>query len=151
MRRIFVFLLLVQATSTFAQNELSNTKARYESYFAKFIKFYNGAQLDSLNRMVADKWGRQEIKSMHEELGTVTSWKYIGPYKSETDVSGNLMCYFKLVFSKPAKMKPIVGFDRSGIDGKKIHAASIALGKDNKIYGMRFITSSPEIDSMIAQ
>ncbi len=153
MRYTFLFILLIYSATTFAQSGVpdNKTKARYEAAFTRFIKYYNASQSDSLNLMMDTQWGKNEISDMHDQLGVVKSWKYIGPFKSETDTKGNLMCYFKLVFDKPTKMRPIGGFDRSGVDGKKIHAASIALTNENKIFGMRFITSSPAIDSLIAR
>jgi len=146
----------------FAQQELAygKTKANYEFVFGKFVKFFNNEQSDSIINITSDtytesdkmiSWSVEQIKNEKEELGSIISYKYIGPYGGRIDVDGNPMAYFKLVFDKPAKMKGEKPFDFPEMNGKKEHAACISLDKEGKIYGWGFITSSPDIDSMISR
>ena len=152
---LLVSLFFILSATTYAQTKLSfgKTKADYQRVFGKFIKYYNSGQVDSIQNLFSDRWGDSKEKSWNEnnikhtkdELGEIISYKYIGPFEKRIDVDSNLMPYFKLVFSKPAVS------DVKSINGKRVHAACISLDKNNKILGIAFITSSPEIDSMISK
>jgi hypothetical protein len=82
---------------------------------------------------------------MRSEFGKVVSCKYIGPFEHRTDTDSNIMAYFKVVFDRPAQNS------FSSMNGKKEHAACISLDKKDKILGMGFLTSAPEIDSLISK
>jgi hypothetical protein len=149
-KAIAILWLVIIASTALAQNK---TKEDYENVFGQYVRFYNNIKADSLSRLFfnSEEWTQQSLREQHASVGKIVSFKYIGPFKDETDVYGNVMAYFKVTFDKVADIKDTTFFGPSPFNGKRNHAAGIALDKNNKIAGRRLFTTSEQIDSLIAQ
>jgi len=118
---IFFFLLPIAA--------VSQTTKDYEHAMAKFQKFYNAGQGDSINAMfghfgdetqkIRSLWTNEINASSLEKYGTLKSFKFIGIDTTDPDK----VYVFKTVFSKKGAM-----------------TSSLTLYKDNKLGDFRFPT-----------
>ncbi len=132
MKRIMLLLCAIPVIS------FGQTKADYENAMAKFMKFYNAGQGDSINAMFSSSW--DDMKKTHplwtneqnndllKEYGTLQSFRFIGI--DETDPAK--VYVFKTVYSKA---------------GTK--TTSLTLDKDHKLGTFRFITSSNGIKKLL--
>jgi len=148
MKKVLLLAVLCYSNFTFAQQK---TDSVYERAFGEFVRYYNTIKPDSMAKLFndnSDNWTSDNLKKQHEEWGKIVAFKYIGPFKNETDVEGNVMVYFKVSFDKKAYLKE---GSSNVFNGKNIHAAAIALNNENIIVGRRLFTSSPSVDSLIAQ
>lgn len=127
---ILVFLLPITVAG--------QSKTDYENTLAKFQKFYNAGQGDSINAMfghIPDDikttrplWTNEENESMLEKYGTLKSFRFIGIDKSDPDK----VCVFETIFSKA---------------GAK--TTSLTLYKDHSLGTFRFITTSESINELL--
>jgi hypothetical protein len=150
MKKALLLVVLCYSNFTFAQQK---TASVYQRAFSDFARYYNTIQPDSMTKLFKqvsayNYWTRDNLKKQQEEMGKIIGFKYIGPFENETDVEGNVMVYFKVTFDKKAHCKDKFS---SAFNGKNIHAAAIALNNENIIVGRRLFTSSPSVDSLIAQ
>lgn len=114
------------------------SKADYEHAMAKFQKFYNKGQGDSINAMFAHipdemkssntLWTNSNIASLLKEYGTLKSFRFIGIDKSDP----NEVYVFKTIFSKA---------------GAK--TTSLTLYEDYSLGTFRLITSSESINELL--
>lgn len=129
----FLLLMLMLPAMAAAQ-----TKEDYKNVMAKFVKYYNNNQIDSICTLFPDekssgkecfyKWAEGKGGSGLEEYGPITDYSYLG--KDETDQEK--VTVFKVDFSK-----------------KGTKAMSFTLGSNNKFGTFRFETSSDEIEKML--
>ena len=125
MKYILVICLLVPLLS-FAQK-----KADYEHVMARFARYYNNIQADSINLLDMEGksfWSNKDIKYGQEKYGTILSYKYLGIDTTDP----NKVRVFKIKFSK-----------------KGPSAISFTLNKTNHTETFRFVTSSDEIERML--
>jgi hypothetical protein len=114
------------------------SKTDYENAMAKFQKFYNAGQGDSINAMFGHRpdeikssrplWTNDENISLLEEFGTLQSYRFIGIDKSDP----NKVYVFETIFSKA---------------GAK--TTSLTLYKDYSVGTFRFITTSESITDLL--
>jgi hypothetical protein len=106
----------------------------YENAMAKFKKFYNAGQGDSLYVLFGRKWNKSWTNDIVAEslkkYGKLKSFKFIGT----DDEEPNKVYVFKSTFSK-------VG----------IKAISLKMEKDNDISMFRFVTSSDGINELLSK
>lgn len=131
--KAFLLLLLMLPAMAVAQ-----TKEDYKNVMAKFVKYYNNNQIDSICTLFPDekssgkecfyKWANAKAPGMLEEYGQITDYRYLG--KDETDQEK--VTVFKVDFSK-----------------KGTKAMSFTLGSDNKFGTFRFDTVTREINKML--
>ena len=108
------------------------SKTDYENVMARFEKFYNAGQGDSINVLFGQNWGEtwSETKAADylKDYGKLKSIKFIGIDKEDP----NKVYVFKSVFSNV---------------GTK--AISLKMEKDNSLSIFRFITSSKSINELL--
>jgi len=114
------------------------SKTDYENAMAKFQRFYNTGQGDSINAMfghIPDDmkssrrlWTNDENAARLKEFGTLKSFKFIGIDKSDP----NKVYVFETIFSKA---------------GAK--TTSLTLYKDYSVGTFRFITTSENINELL--
>ena len=114
------------------------SKTDYENAMAKFQRFYNTGQGDSINAMfghIPDDmkssrplWTNDENAARLKEFGTLKSFKFIGIDKSDP----NKVYVFETIFSKA---------------GAK--TTSLTLYKDYSVGTFRFITTSESINELL--
>jgi len=125
-----VLLLLLLPAMSFAQ-----TKADYEHAAARFKKFYNAGQADSIANMWPESdrkntmWSAPLIADLHKQYGIMISYSWLG--KDPEDP--NDIAVFKTEFTKAMHK-----------------TTSFSLDKNNKLGTFRFITRSSSIDKMLA-
>lgn len=132
MKGLVLLLLMLPAMAT------AQTKQDYKNVMAKFVKYYNNNQVDSICTLFPDekssgrecfyKWANAKAPGMLEEYGPITDYSYLG--KDETDQE--TVTVFKVDFSK-----------------KGTKAMSFTLDSNNKFGTFRFETSSDEIEKML--
>ena len=114
----------------------AQTKADYEIAIARFTKFYNSKQADSIQNMWSPKednmWDVKMTEGVNKKYGKIVSYKYLGIDSTDTEQHG--LAVFKIQFSKA---------------GKK--ALSLTMEKGKYLGTFRFITSSPHIDKMLRE
>jgi hypothetical protein len=109
----------------------------YERTFARFVKFYNNEQSDSIANMwigdegIDNMWNPDLIKTLHSEYGTIVSYSYLGIDKEDPNPG---LAVFKTKLSKA---------------GWK--TTSFTIESDGSLGTFRFITSSDGIDKMLAK
>lgn len=125
----FVFLLPIIATA--------QTKSDYQQAMAKFQRFYNAGQGDSICTMfhldnpltqLKFMWSNEKTAEALKQFGTLKSFKYIGVDKTDVDT----VRVFQTFFSKA---------------GEK--TTSLTLHKDYRLGNFRFITTSDGIDELL--
>ena len=114
------------------------TTADYNLAIVKFKKFYNAGQGDSINAMFGHSWDQAKAyKSLWtndgttkllNDLGTITSFKFIGIDKSDPQK----VHVYQAIFSKV---------------GQK--TTSFTLDKQNSLSTFRLVTSSNGIDKLV--
>lgn len=129
----FLLLMLMLPAMAAAQ-----TKEDYKNVMAKFVKYYNNNQVDSICTLFPDekssgrecfyKWANAKAPGMLEEYGPITDYSYLG--KDETD--HEKVTVFKVDFSK-----------------KGTKAMSFTLYSNNKFGTFRFDTVTREINKML--
>jgi hypothetical protein len=127
---ILMFLLPITAAG--------QSKTDYESTLAKFQKFYNAGQGDSINAMFGHLpddiksgtplWTNEGNTSLLKEFGTLKSFKFIGIDRTDP----NNVYVFETIFSKA---------------GAK--TTSLTLYKDHSLGTFRFITTSESINELL--
>jgi hypothetical protein len=126
---LLVFLLPLVAAS--------QSKTDYENVMAKFQKFYNTGQGDSINAMFGHSWDEMKLtkalwtnakaSEYLKEYGKLKSFKFIGIDESDP----NKVYVFETVFSKA---------------GTK--TTSLTLDEEHSLGTFRFITSSESISAL---
>jgi hypothetical protein len=131
--KYLVFILFFLPCACWAQ-----TQADYEHVMARFVKYYNNKQGDSIIRMWSagerdewtnEAWGNKSLASMHKEYGKILSCKYIG---IDTEDPNPGLAVFKTDLS-------VIG----------VKAISLTLEKGNYLGTFRFITSSDGINKLL--
>lgn len=147
MKQVLVLALLFFSNITFAQQKPDTV---YQRVFRDFARFYNSSKHDSIATLLKycnSYCKKDELQNHLEKWGRIDGFTYIGPFEKENDGEGNVMVYFKVYFDKKADLGD--GFER--FNGKRTHAAGIALNNKNLIVGCRLFTSRYSIDSLLAQ
>lgn len=126
--RFFAFFLFLLPIAVAGQ-----TKSDYEHAMAKFQKFYNAEQGDSIIAMFGDKeseflWSNERTASVLKEFGTLKSFKFIGIDTTDPD----RVYVFKTLFSKA---------------GAK--TTSLTLKNDHHLGDFRFMTTSDGITELL--
>ena len=127
----FVFFLPIVVTA--------QTKSDYQHAMAKFQRFYNAGQGDSLYPIfhiensswgegVKSMWSNERIAELLKQFGTLKSFRYIGVDQTDVDT----VRVFQTFFSKA---------------GAK--TTSMTLHQDNKLGTFRFMTTSDGIDELL--
>ena len=120
----FLFLLPLFATG--------QTKSDYEHAMAKFQRFWNAGQGDSINAMfyydVSFLFTNEKVDSSLKEFGTLKSFKFIGIDTTDPDK----VHVFKTLFSKA---------------GEK--TTSLTLDKNNRLGTFRLMTRSDGITELV--
>ena len=126
MKYLLFSLFLVPLTTT------AQTKSDYEQAMAKFQRFYNAGQGDSINTMfkydASFLWKNGKADSYVKKFGTLKSYKFIGIDRTDP----NKVWVFKTVFSKA---------------GTK--TTSLTLNKNNQLENFRFMTESEGITELL--
>ncbi len=132
-----LFLLVV--TLPFMSS--AQSQADYEHTVAKFMKFYNANQPDSICSQYSDEWGeakktlwtKEKTDDIKKRYGKMISYKFLDLYNDGTgDGGGSGLAFFKTKFEKST------------------HIMGITLNKKNELLTFRFKTTSPHIDSLLA-
>jgi|SRR5215831_8412808 len=127
--KLFAFFFFLFPIALEAQ-----TKSDYEHAMAKFQRFYNAGQGDSICAMSEHPewskflWANDKTASALKEFGTLVSFKYIGVDTSDPDK----VHVFKTLFSKVGAM-----------------TTSLTLDKNNHLGTFRFITTSEGITQLL--
>jgi hypothetical protein len=131
--KLLIILLILLPFSGIGQ-----TTADYNFAMAKFQKFYNAAQGDSINAMCGHSWGEakaykplwtnDETAKLLDDLGTLLSFKFIGIDKSDPQK----VYVFQTIFSKA---------------GQK--TTSCTLDKENALLTFRLVTNSSGIEKLV--
>jgi hypothetical protein len=137
MKYLLAFLLLMPSAA------IAQSQADFEQVMSRFVRFYNDGQTDSICSLFPReregkaeecfwRWAEQHHDSLSslQEYGRITSYKYLG--RDVTDAEP--VHVFKVMFSKV---------------GQKAH--SFTLDEANRYGTFRFITSSDEIEKMLAR
>lgn len=132
MKQLLIIVALLSCSAAFAQ-----TQKDYELAMAKFQRYYNNGNVDSIVNMYSDKWGKQKQnlwtearkKEDEEQFGKMLSFKYEGV--DNTD-AGKVRFF-------------LVTYDKS------THAMSFSLDKKNKFLTFRPMTMSDYINSKLAK
>jgi len=126
-------LLLVAPLVSFAQ-----TQKDFERTFARFVRFYNNNQADSISHMwkpydgqIGEMWSSEQTALMHAKYGKIDSYSYLGIDKEDPNPN---LAVFKTKFSKA---------------GDK--TTSLTIEPNGSLGTFRFITSSDGIDKMLAE
>jgi hypothetical protein len=131
-KAIFIFLLFVLPCAASAQSQVD-----YENVMARFQKFYNAGQSDSIQAMFSDDWGTTPEKrarlwrngdGLLKEYGKIKSMKYLGVEAEDPDKKVRI---FKVICTK------------------NTHATGLSIDKMGKLQTFRFDTSSDGIDEMM--
>lgn len=132
MKGLLLLLLMLPAMA------VAQTKEDYKNVMAKFVKYYNNNQIDSICTLFPDekssgkecfyKWAEGNGRSGLDEYGPITDYSYLG--KDETDQEK--VTVFKVDFSK-----------------KGTKAMSFTLDSNNKFGTFRFDTVSREINKIL--
>jgi hypothetical protein len=128
MKNLIIFLFGVCFFQTYGQ-----TQAEYDNAMARFMKFYNANQADSICNLFSDTWGEhkktlwtsQDLMETKREYGEMTSFKYMGVEP------GDSIRLYKTVCTK------------------KTFGTGISLDTDNKMLTHRFHTTSPYIKKLL--
>jgi len=130
--KFFALLIFLLPIAVAAQS-----KTDYENTMAKFQKFYNAGQGDSINAMFghipddmksSPLWTNSKNEERLKEFGALKSFKFIGVDNSDP----NKVYVFKTIFSKA---------------GAK--TTSLTLYKDFSVGTFRFITTSESINDLL--
>ena len=131
--KLLILPLLLLSLSAIAQ-----PNSPHDAALARFQKYYNAGQGDSINAMFGHSWDQtktirplwtnKEAAEMLEEFGTLQSFRYIGI--DETDPQK--VHVYQTVFSKA---------------GAK--TTSCTLDKENAFSTFRFITTSKGISKLV--
>lgn len=109
----------------------------YERTFARFVKFYNEKQADSIAHMWLGEdgsesmWNSELVAELHNNYGKLQSYSYLGIDKEDPNPG---LAVFKTKFSKA---------------GWK--TTSFTIESDGSLGTFRFITSSDGIDKLLAK
>ncbi len=121
---LLFFLLPIAVTA--------QTRSDYEHAMAKFQRFYNAGQGDSINALfnhdASFLWTNSKADSSIKKFGTLNSFKFIGIDRTDPDK----VWVFKTVFSKA---------------GAK--TTSLTLNKNNQLENFRFMTESEGITELL--
>jgi hypothetical protein len=131
--KFFALLVVLLPFAVAAQS-----KTDYENAMAKFQKFFNAAQGDSINAMFGHGWDEMKLtKALWtndnaaeylKEYGKLKSFRYVGVDQKDA----NKVHVFQTVFTKAG-----------------IKTTSLALDKDNLLDTFRFITTSESINELL--
>jgi hypothetical protein len=119
----------------------AQTQASYDQAIARFVKYYNAQQGDSIISMwppeegksgwMTRSWGREQLESLHKKYGKILSFNYIG---TDTEDSNPGLAVFRTQFS-------IAGWKTT----------SLTLDKNGYLGTFRFVTSSDGIDKLLKE
>lgn len=131
--KYLVMLLLLLPILVEAQS-----KKDFKEVMDKFVQYYNADNTDKICTLFKEKkdigcfwrWANEKGSKSFEEYGKITSYQYLG--KDKTD---------------PEKVTVF----RVNTEKQGIKAMSFTLGQGNKFGTFRFITSSEEIERMLAE
>jgi hypothetical protein len=132
--RYLLFIFLILPCAGFAQEQ-----SEYEETIARFIKFYNNYQSDSIKKMwpaetnpqaLENMWSKKELDKLHKDYGMILSYQYLGI--DTTDESAGLVV-FKTRFTGAG-----VGWKTTSMTIDKGYLGTF-----------RFITSSKGIEQML--
>ena len=138
MKRYLLTLVLLG----FTFQGFSQTKADYKHAIARFMKYYNNQEADSMANLFSDTWGseknslwpKKRIEEQTIRYGKMKSYRFVESYRpANGDGGGDGLALFKTTFNRSK------------------HMTALSLDKQNKIMTFRFKTSSPHIDSLLSK
>jgi hypothetical protein len=140
--------MLLAMLCLFPFTAFAQTKADYDQTFARFMKYYNSNQTDSICTLFPISTRAEEMcfwkmvnaeSSSLEEYGSIKSFKYLGIDKTDAES----VRVFKVDYSKAGTKAMSFTLEPS--------TAATVLNKTYVFGTFRFITSSDAIEAMLRQ
>jgi hypothetical protein len=131
------YLIVAALSTVLVVPCIAQSHGQYINIAEKLVKYYNQREVDSFNLLFESSFHTgEDLKRLHDTFGQVAIERFMLFDSTDFDIQNRPMAYFKTQCAKEWQ-------------GTKKQAMAFTVTPGGKIFGLRFMTKSPHVDSLL--